>query len=341
MEFRVLGPLEVRRESTVVSFPGEKTNTVLAVLLLANRRTVTDGSMGALLWGGNPPGTARAQIYSYVSQLRKQLGPETLILRSQAGYRLQTAGLALDAVTFDTLARQGHEALREGRFEYASARLREALDLWRGPALANTTEFLREVEAPRLEEARLLALENRIQSDLALGEHEQTLPELTRLVAEHPMRERMRAQLMTALFRCGRQADALLTYHQGRRVLAEQLGVDPGEPLRSTYQAILAGESEPPRGPSSRAAAVPLHPVPVPVPRAGHTDPGSRQADQPGDMLIRLLRTAAGSASAPSPGSRMDAEELVRRCRSHALGRRLLNALDEVAAGQSELLATA
>ncbi|MEU6862105.1 BTAD domain-containing putative transcriptional regulator [Streptomyces sp. NPDC046876] len=243
MDFRLLGPVEAKRGGgSTIPLSGSKVHTVLAALLLSEGRVVSDARLSALLWGWNPPATASAQIYTYMSRLRKHLGEEAEIVRRQPGYVLHAPGAWIDLGEFARLDRLGREALAERRHEEAGALLRDALELWRGTALANTTEQMIEAELPRLEEARMIALESRIEADLALGRHEQVTAELTGLVAEHPVRERLRAQLMTALYRCGRQADALHTYYEGRAVLADQLGVDPGEALGSTYQAVLGGD---------------------------------------------------------------------------------------------------
>ncbi|MEU6019694.1 BTAD domain-containing putative transcriptional regulator [Streptomyces sp. NPDC047515] len=242
MDFRILGPVEARRDGDWIALSGSKVRTVLAAMLLAHGRVVSDSRLGALLWGWDPPVTASAQIYTYMSRLRKLLGDEVEIVRRQPGYVLRAPGARIDVVEFERLGRLGRQALRERRHADAQALLTEALGWWRGPALSNVTEFLLEAELPQLEEARMLALENRIEADLALGMHEQVTAELTGLVAEHPVRERLRAQLMTALYRCGRQADALQTYYEGRKVPVDQLGVGPGEALGATYQAVLVGE---------------------------------------------------------------------------------------------------
>ncbi|MFD0200203.1 MULTISPECIES: AfsR/SARP family transcriptional regulator [Saccharothrix] len=140
---------------------------------------------------------------------------------------------------FQEQAALGRSALAAGRYEDAARLLRAALRLWRGPALTGVSEHLAAAEAPRLEEARIAALESRIEADLALGRHAQLLPELTRLVRRHPLRERFRAQLMTTFSRCDRQADALVLYEEGRRMLADELGIDPGSLLREVRLAIL------------------------------------------------------------------------------------------------------
>jgi DNA-binding SARP family transcriptional activator len=242
MDLRILGPVEAWRGDVRVALSGSKVHTVLAALLLARGRVVSDTRLSELLWGWDPPATANAQIYTYISRLRKHLGDEVEIVRQQPGYRFVANSSRIDLHRFEELAKEGRDRLRRQEFEQAGELLREALDLWQGPALANATEHLQDAERRPLEEARARALENRIDADLALGRHEQITGELTALVAQSPTHERLRAQLMTALYRCGRQADALYTYHEGRKVLAEQLGVDPGAALELTYQAVLGGE---------------------------------------------------------------------------------------------------
>jgi DNA-binding SARP family transcriptional activator len=275
MDFRLLGPIEAKRGGgSTIPLSGSKVHTVLAALLLSEGRVVSDARLSALLWGWDPPATASAQIYTYMSRLRKHLGTEIEIVRRQPGYVLRAPGAWIDLTEFDRLDRLGREALADRRFEEAGALLRDALELWRGTALANATEQMIEAELPRLEEARMIALESRIEADLAVGRHEQVTAELTGLVAEHPVRERLRAQLMTALYRCGRQADALHTYYEGRAVLADQLGVDPGEALGSTYQAVLGGglglgtgtDGTGGDAPQAPAAPAPATAAPAPAP---------------------------------------------------------------------------
>ncbi|MEV1054601.1 BTAD domain-containing putative transcriptional regulator [Streptomyces sp. NPDC049887] len=241
MEFRVLGPVEVRRYGSRVPLSGTKLHTVLAALLMAREEVVSDDRLSRLLWGWTPPATASAQLYTYVSRLRKILGDDILIDRRPPGYAMAIGNSSLDLIEFEELDREGREALSEQDHEKAGDLLRGALARWNGPPLANTTDHLAAAEAPCLTEARAVTLEHRIAADLALGRHEEITVELTGLVAEFPLRERFRCQLMTALCRCGRQADAIHLYHHGRAVLAEELGVDPGEELQATYRALLDG----------------------------------------------------------------------------------------------------
>ncbi|MGW7201366.1 BTAD domain-containing putative transcriptional regulator [Streptomyces chryseus] len=228
-----------------MALSGSKVHTVLATLLLARGRVVSDARMNALLWGWEPPATSGAQIYTYMSRLRKLLGDAVTIERRQPGYVLQAPHSSVDLLEFERLDRLGRAALGHQRFGEAAALLTEALGHWRGNALANVTEHLADAELPQLEEARMHALESRVDADLALGRHEQVTAELAGLVARFPLREKLRAQLMTAYYRGGRQSDALQSYYDGRSLLADQLGIDPGEALGSTYAAVLAGSRGP------------------------------------------------------------------------------------------------
>ncbi|MFG2990568.1 BTAD domain-containing putative transcriptional regulator [Streptomyces sp. NPDC048257] len=269
MEFRVLGPVEVRRDGRRVPFSGAKLHTVLAALLVAREEVISDERLCRLLWGWAPPATVSAQLYTYVSRLRKILGDDVLIDRRPPGYAMSIGNATLDLTEFEKLALGGREALIAEDFEKAGELLRGALARWNGQPFANATEYLADAEAPRLNEARAVTLEHRIAADLALGRHEQITGELTGLVAEFPLRERIRCQLMTALCRSGRQADAIHLYHHGRAVLADELGVNPGEELRATYRALLEGTLDrqprsapavltgPPRDATGRPAGAP------------------------------------------------------------------------------------
>ena len=244
VRFAILGPVAVSINGRAAPLDGSKQRTVLAALLLARGALVSDDRLSSLLWGWQPPNTINAQIYTYVSRLRKYLGSAIGIIRQRPGYYMRIGAAHFDYDEFERLARAGQEGLRTGQFGPAAERFRRALALWRGPALADVTEHLAGIELPHLTEARLAALEGRIEADLAMGQHHQLVPELTALVAEHPLREGPRAQLMTTLFRCNRQADALNVYLEGRKLLAEELGVDPGATLERAYQSILAGDTD-------------------------------------------------------------------------------------------------
>ncbi|MFI1993780.1 BTAD domain-containing putative transcriptional regulator [Actinoplanes sp. NPDC020271] len=209
---------------------------------MARGRALSYTKLSEYLWGWTPPATMSAQIYSYVYKLRKQLGDEVRLERQHAGYTLDTLGADFDAVIFDRRVEQGRRALAVRDYGSAAEQLRGALALWRGPAMANVTEHLAEIERPPLEEAWANATEQRIEADLALRQDTGLVPELTSLVGKFPLREQFRAQLVLALCRSGRRADALLAFHEGRRVLADQLGVDPGPMLVRAYQEALHDE---------------------------------------------------------------------------------------------------
>ncbi|OLR92024.1 regulator protein [Actinokineospora bangkokensis] len=251
----MLGPVEVHRGGGEIPVDGAKPKTVLAALLLAGERTVPVHQLTDHLWGESPPATHRAQVHTYVSRLRRAFGAR--VERSAPGYRLMLDGARLDLAEFDALAAAGRAAADAGRADEASTLLGRALAQWRGPALSGVTDHLAAVAGPRLEETRLAVLEQRIALDLDLGRHALALPELTALVRAHPLREGFRAQLMTTHYRCDRQADALAAYHEGRQLLVEELGVEPGAELRRVHEAILAAD------PALRTGSRTIHPTPV------------------------------------------------------------------------------
>ena len=253
-ELRVLGPVGAWRDGAELPLGGTKQRTVLAALLLAGGQVVSDDRLSRLLWDWDPPATRNAQIYTYVSRLRHQLGPGIRVLRRPPGYLMDIGDARFDGAEFERLSAQGRQALAAGDVARAGRLLQEALALWRGPGLGHVTEPLADAELPMMEEARLTALEHRVDAELALGEHQRLVAELTSLVAAHPLHERFRAQLMTALHRCDRQSDALAVYHEGRLLLAEELGVDPGPALAIAHQAVLSGG----RGRDAWAAELPV-----------------------------------------------------------------------------------
>ncbi|WP_433385420.1 BTAD domain-containing putative transcriptional regulator [Micromonospora sp. KLBMP9576] len=292
MEFRVLGPVGAWRGDAEVALDGAKQRTVLAALLLAEGRTVPDTRLCELLWGEHPPATFAAQLYNYVSRLRKYLGAEVDIVRQWSGYQIRIGAARLDLDEFERLTEAGREALRDGLHAEAAERLHAAVSLWRGAALSNVTPHLAAAESHRMAELRMAVLESRIEADLLLGRHVRLIPEVTRLVARHPLHEGLRAQLMTALLRCDRQADALAAYHEGRRVLADELGVDPGPLLTEAYRKILAG----PASPAPAAVAEPSwHGVRPAMLPPGVGDFAGREGELGG--LLRVL--TAGPAARP------------------------------------------
>jgi DNA-binding SARP family transcriptional activator len=241
MELRVLGTVEAVTSDRRVPFHGAKPRTIVATLALAHGETVPDNRLAAMLWGTRPPATASAQIYTYMSRLRKQLGANVQIVRRPPGYVLDLGTTALDLAVFTALLAHGQELLAAGSHDAAANRLGAALAMWQGKALGGVTAFLAEAEGPRLEDTRLVALEAHVEAELALGRHHRLVPELTAVVADHPLRERLRAQLMTALYRANRQSDALSLYDSGRQLLADELGIAPGALLANVFRSILRG----------------------------------------------------------------------------------------------------
>ena len=239
MEFRVLGPLEVWDEDRELSLGGPKPRALLAVLLLQANEVVSGDRLIDELWGEDSPERAAAALRVNVSRLRKALPQDVLATRSP-GYAIRVEPDELDLQRFERLVDEGRSLLARGLTADASERLRDALSLWRGPALADFAyERFAHTAIARLEEIRLAALELRIQADLALGRHDELVGELEALVAEHPLRERLRAYLMTALYRSGRQAEALDAYQDARLALLDELGIDPNPALQELERAIL------------------------------------------------------------------------------------------------------
>ena len=239
MQFRILGPLEVVERDVVRPLGGAKQRAVLAILLLHRGELLSGERLVDELWGERPPATAGKTLQGYIYRLRKALGEDVLRTRGRR-YVLTVAPAQLDLDRFERLSGEGREALSAGDPAAAAERLRSALALWRGPPLADFAyEPFAQVEIARLEEVRLATLEDRIEADLKLCRHCQLVPELQALVREHPLRERLRGQLMLALYRSGRQAHALEVYRETRRVLIEQLGIEPGQELQDLEAAIL------------------------------------------------------------------------------------------------------
>ena len=242
MEFRILGPLEVVEDGQPVALGTLKERLVLGVLLLRANEFVSRERLIDDLWGEAPPPTARKAVNVYVSKLRKALSVAGAdpITTAAGGYRLNVEPDVLDASRVQVLVATARECVGKGELEAAAERFQEALSLWRGPTLAGLgLESRGRDEVAQLDELRLTALMDRIDCDLALGRHEQALGELGVLVHEHPLRERLRAQQMLALYRAGRQADALDAYSEARRTLVDDLGIEPSEALQRLQQAIL------------------------------------------------------------------------------------------------------
>jgi DNA-binding SARP family transcriptional activator/WD40 repeat protein len=246
MHFRILGPLEALDEGRTVALSGSKQRALLALLLLHPNETLSRDRLIDELWGEHPPDTATKTVQVHVSRLRKTLGAAAgngangLLVTRDHGYELTLAEEQLDARRFERLLAEGSEELRAGRPELAVPALELALSLWRGPALADLAyEPFVQREIARLEDLRIDALEQLIDAKLALGRHTEVIGQLETLIGEHPYRERLHAQLMLALYRSERQADALQAYQDARRTLVGELGIEPGERLRALEQGIL------------------------------------------------------------------------------------------------------
>lgn len=243
LEFRVLGPLEMIRAGQPVPLGGPRQRALLAALLLEAGRTVSVAQLTAALWDQHPPGNARATIQTHILRLRRTLAGDADLSTQPDGYRLTPPAGTLDLTVFRDLVADAATAQTEGRLEEAAAALTQALAHWRGPALDGVTgDRLRYAAIPRLTEERLRALEDRIDLDLRLGRHAQLIAELEGLVAEHPQRQRLHGQAMLALYRCGRQAEALASYQRIRRLLTDEYGLEPGQELRDLHQAVLADD---------------------------------------------------------------------------------------------------
>jgi DNA-binding SARP family transcriptional activator len=264
MEFRILGPLEVVDQGRRLPLGAAKQRALLAVLLLHANEVVSSDRLIDGLWGDQPPETAAKVVQVYVSQLRKALGEEGRVLTRAPGYLLRTAPEELDLQRFEDRFESGRRALAAGDARLAAGTLSDALALWRGPPLADFAfEPFAQVEIARLEERRLLAAIERIDADLELGRHADLVAELEAFVAAHPLQERLRGQLMLALYRSGRQAEALQAYQDGRQVLASELGLEPSPALRRLEQAILTQDAtlEPPRAAPPAPEAGPESPA--------------------------------------------------------------------------------
>jgi DNA-binding SARP family transcriptional activator len=239
VQFRILGPLEGVEQDGARPLGGAKQRAVLAILLLRRGEVLSSERLIDELWGECPPPSAAKTLQGYISRLRKTLGEDVLHTRGR-GYVLKLAPGALDLDEFERLAAEGRDAFAADDAATAAGRLHDALALWHGPPLADFTyEPFAQAEIARLEEARLATLEDRIQADLVLGHQDRLVAELERLVREHPLRERLRGQLMLALYRSGRQADALDCYRLGRRAMINELGIEPGRALQDLETAIL------------------------------------------------------------------------------------------------------
>jgi predicted ATPase/DNA-binding SARP family transcriptional activator len=297
VEYRILGPLEVVDDGRSIPLGTVKQQALLAVLLLNANEVVPRERLIDELWGERPPATAAKAVQVYVSQLRKRLGEDRSSVATRAnGYVLELAPERLDAAQFERRLGEARARAAVGATEDAARLLGDALALWRGRALAGVSfESYASADVERLEELRLVALMERIDCDLELGRHERLIGELERLVAEHPLKERLRAQLMLALYRSGRQAEALVAYRDAREQLVEKLGIEPGDELRALERAVLAHEPTL-AGLSSVDADAPIPGLPIPAtPLVGRT----KELDEAGRLLrahrLVTLTGAGGS----------------------------------------------
>ena len=241
LSFSILGPLEAKKDGLRVDLGSRRQRALLARLVLAGGRAVSSDQLVEDLWAGAPPASAPAALQSYVSRLRRALGDDRAVLISEAGgYALRAAPEQIDVSCFQDLAERGRAAQRAGRFDEAHNLFSDALALWRGEPLSEFAyDGFAQAEVKRLESERLAVVEDRMEASLALGYHAALVPALEQLVAENPLRERLRAQLVLALYRCDRQAEALDVLRDTRRVLTEELGIEPSARLRELETQIL------------------------------------------------------------------------------------------------------
>jgi DNA-binding SARP family transcriptional activator/pimeloyl-ACP methyl ester carboxylesterase len=243
MEFKLLGPLEATDGSATITLAGRKQRALLARLLLDANRTVATDRLVDDLWGEHVPESAAKMVQIYVSQLRKVL-PKEILRTRPPGYAIEIDPAAIDAVRFERLRLEGETAHAAGDADLAAQRFREALSLWRGDPLAEFQEPFARAEAGRLEELHLACLEARIAADLDRGRHMGLVAELEVLVARHPLREGLRAQQLLALYRSGRQSEALAAYQAFRTLLADELGLEPSTGLRDLERRILRQDAD-------------------------------------------------------------------------------------------------
>jgi DNA-binding SARP family transcriptional activator len=262
LEFRILGPLEVAGENGPISLGGPKQRATLAILLLAANRVVSVERLADDLYSGAAPVTAVTQVQRQISELRKVLGASTIQTRAP-GYVIRLAPDQLDLKRFEHRAEEAGRVLSTGDIRTGARLLADALDVWRGPPLADLAhEPFAQISIERLKEIRLAAVEQRVEAELALGSHVQLIGELEKLVAEHPLREHFSRQLMLALYRSGRQAEALNVYRRVREALVEEFGLEPTSAVRELERAILTQDTSldlehaAPRATPSRAILV-------------------------------------------------------------------------------------
>lgn len=288
LKVSILGSLEVRDgDDAVVPVGGARLRALLIRLALDAGRSVSVGSLVDALWNEEPPDGAANALQSLVSRLRRALGDPDLVTAVPGGYSLAVPASAVDANRFEALTREGRDALRSGDAEAARRRLREALSLWHGPALADVADApFAASRATRLDDLRLAAVRDRIDADLRLGRHGEAAPELEALAVEYPLREDLAALLVRALYAAGRQADALAAYARIRDALSDQLGIDPSRELAEVHLAVLRND-----------------PALAPAPVVGTPGPAltPERAATPA-MSAASAATTSAAATAPPPG---------------------------------------
>jgi DNA-binding SARP family transcriptional activator len=300
LQFAILGPLAVHFRGRPVPIRGSRERLVLASLLIAAGGPVSLDRLVETVWDARPPRAAAKAVRNSVSALRQRLaevsGPVPLIGTEPAGYRLQLDHCYLDAQDFRDKTTTARRAAAAGQAEQAAAELRAALALWRGPALAGLGGAVIEAEAAGLDEQRLTALEECFDLELTLGEHRQLVSELGAVAREHPLRERLAGQLMIALYRSGRQAEALDVYRQLASKLADDLGIDPSVEVSRLHEAILR------QAPSLDVSV----PAPTERPRAARYRPALHGAAEDDGQAL-LSGTAQGNDVLETPArSRVD-----------------------------------
>lgn len=299
MQFGVLGSLQVETDSSgppqVISAP--RLRTVLAVLLWRANHPVPVDELADLVWDGAPPGGAGEALRALVMRLRRRLDQPAAarIVTRAPGYAIEVAGDELDTSRFEILTRQADQAINAGEWAAAARAAAGALQLWRGAPLSDVpSQLLRDQWVPVLERLQVQALACRIEADLHEGRHEQLIPQLQELTARHPLRERFRGQLMLALARSGRPAEALAVYQEARRVLAAELGIDPGPELRRLHQIVLTGERAEAPGPAPVRPAPVLRQLPA---SAGSFVGRQSEVDHLGQLVKRALDPAGAAGT--------------------------------------------
>ena len=294
MEFRILGPLSVWNEQGEVQIGAAKQRALLVLLLLRRGDLVPTETLIDELWGDQPPATALKTVQVYVSRLRELLG-DGLIETRPGGYQLRLRPDDLDANRFEDQIGNARALLGDGHPDRAHTLLNHALALWRGPPLAEFRyENWARDEINGLEELRLVALEHRLEADLALGRHSKAVPELEALIREQPLRENLRRLLMLALYRSGRQAEALAAYRDARAALADELGLEPSKSLQQLETAIL-------RHDPALDLPTPTRTLPTPQPTTPARSPSASRSKapiQPGRRRLLVVLICAGIIAA-------------------------------------------